>query len=130
MLFLVLLWPLAIVGLIAPVSRLWNRKPFFQADTEGLRLHPGFWPRALPWSDIRSLSIRTDPFGGNGAFSRNGMIRVLLRTPQRTAAYPFGTREIRLPLRMLDLSRKDGANLLRRLKQLRALRCPDLDAAD
>jgi hypothetical protein len=118
-LFMILAAPVAIWALVEPVSRLKDRRPFFQADAEGLRLHPGFWPRPLPWSDVRTLSIQTDPFGGAGLGAQNGQIRILLREPGRAAAYPFGTREIRMDLRRLGLSRKDAADLLRRLRVLR-----------
>ncbi len=74
----------------------------------------------MPWAEIRSLSIQTDPFAGSGGLARNGMIRILLREEQRTAASPFGTREVRVPLRMLGLSRREAADLLRRLKEIRA----------
>ena len=114
--FFVLASPFLVWAMAGPVSRVRDRRPFFQADAEGLRLHPGFWPRPLPWSDIRSLSIQT----GGGGRGQNGQIRVLLRDPERTSAYMFGVGEIRLPLRMLGLSRRDAAHLLRQLKRLRS----------
>ena len=123
-LFMILAAPVALWALAEPVSRLKDRRPFFQADAEGLRLHPGFWPRPLPWSDIRSLSIQTDPFGGSRVGAQNGQIRIRLREPGRAPAYPFGTREIRIHLRRLGLSRKDAADLLRQLKRLHPFPSP------
>lgn len=136
--FMVLAAPFAVWTMAGSLSRLSDRRPFFQADTEGLRLHPGFWPRPLPWSDIRSLSVQAAPFGGAGVGAQNGQIRILLREPGRAPAYPFGTGEIRMDLRRLGLSRKGAADLLRQLKRLRGLpsllageglRCRDPDAA-
>lgn len=119
--FMVLAAPFLVWALDGSVSRLKDQGAFFQADVKGLRLHRSFWPRPLPWSDIRSLSIQTDPFGGARVGTQSGQIRILLREPGRTPAYPFGTHEIRVHLRRLDLSRKDAADLLRQLKRLRAI---------
>jgi hypothetical protein len=110
---LILVW-----ALTRPITRLRDRRAFFQADAGGLRLHPGFWPRPLAWSDIRSLSIRNDVFAPSRGL--NGQIRILLRTPQRTFASPFGAREVRVHLRRLNLSRREAADLLRQLKRLRS----------
>ena len=114
--FMLLTLPVLAWGLAGSVSRLRDRRPFFEADIEGLRLHPSLAPAPLPWSEIRSLSIYT--VSGRRGFG--GRIRVLLHNPVRSIALPFGAREIRLRLFDLHLSYKTAADLLRQLKRLRA----------
>jgi hypothetical protein len=115
--------PAALWGLVGSIWRLRDRRAFLTADAEGVTLHPSFWPKTLPWSAIRSLSIRPDPFD-DSLFMRAGALRLLLHEPRWTLARPLGWRAIHLRLRRLDLSRKDAADLLRQLTRLRANSSP------
>ncbi|WP_165183951.1 hypothetical protein [Caulobacter soli] len=117
--FAVLTLPVLAWAFMGSVSRLRNHQPFFQADAQGLRLHPSFAPAPLPWSAIRSLSIQSDPYGRSRGLGARGQIRVLLREPSRSLSYPWGSLEVRMRLMDLDLSHREAADLLRRLKVLR-----------
>ncbi|WP_165183950.1 hypothetical protein [Caulobacter soli] len=98
------------------VWRLTDPSPLFQADHQGLRLHPSLLFRPLPWTMIKSLSLQKSPIRGVAAKD----VRILLKEPARGLMAPFGTREFRLSLQALRLSPRDGADLLRQLRRLRA----------
>ncbi len=123
--FTLLTLPVLAWALVGSLSRLRDRRPFFEADAEGLRLHPSLAPLPLAWSEIRSLSLQT--VSGRRGFG--GRIRVLLREPVRSTNYPFGSHEIRLRLFDLGLSYKTAADLLRQLKRLRGGPSPTTEAS-
>jgi hypothetical protein len=122
-----LLWTLAILPflvwvMMGPVWRLTNRQPLLQANAAGLKLHPSLLKAFVTWSQVKSIAIKSDGAGRVGP--SQSYIRLRLRQPVRTLWRPLGSSEVRLRLFHLNLSYREGEDLLRQLRRVRRATTP------